>query len=318
MLQYIIPGLVLILVTVFHLYVFVRRNKYKHLPQPPLPLRWDWIKGHASLILDRAKKNNFHTTEIFQSIGEDLGATTFVVFVGFNSSSYWLISEEIEFISKVMSDHRTFWKEGTKNNIVAYANGVRVFGDHGILLEPGTEVWYHKRKMMDPAFLKKNLKSLTEKMNHSSNKLCQHLRENHDQKVIDVYDVFMKVALEVVCTCGFNLEDDFITLTDSEVNNAVNDLFAGIVTAVFNPTNYWLPWKHQKEKKSLKSSAELLREKMKKHLQERYDAVAAGTDTHNDILSHIIRGEHYQILTGDARLEFLLRLKCVSIERAGQ
>merc|ERR1712176_1650733 len=86
---------------------------------------------------------------------------------------------------------------------------------------------------------------------------------------------------------------DFITLTDSVVNNAVNDLFAGVMTAFFNRSTYWMPWKHQKEKKSLKSSADMLRDKMKQHLQERYDAVAAGTDTHNDILSHIIRGNQY-------------------------
>ena len=290
MLQYIIPGLVLILAIVLHLYTFVRRSRYNHIPQPPLPLSWNWIRGHASLIIDEAKKNNFQTAAIFKSIGLDLGAETFALFVGFNNNSYWMISEEIDFISKIISDHRTFWKVGPKNNPLAFANGVRVLGDHGILLEPGTDVWYHKRKMMDPAFLKKNLKSLMDKMNQSSNKLCQHLREKHDQKIVDVYDVFMKVALEVVCTCGFNLEDDFITLTDSKVNNAVNDLFAGVMVAFFNRPTYWMPWKHQKEKKSLKSSADMLREKMKNHLQERYDAVAAGTDTHNDILSHIIRG----------------------------
>ena len=289
MLQYIIVGLVLILAIAVHLYTFVRRSKYKHLPQPPLPFRWNWLMGHAPLILNQVKKD-INTVESFKKIGQDLGAETFALFFGFHSNSYVIISVEIDFISKIISDHRKFWKVGPKNNPLAFANGVRVLGDHGILLEPGTDVWYHKRKMMDPAFLKKNLKSLMDKMNDSSNKLCQHLREKHDQKIVDVYDVFMKVALEVVCTCGFNLEDDFITLTDSKVNNAVNDLFAGVMVAFHNRTTYWMPWKHQKEKKSLKNSADLLREKMKKHLQERYDAVAAGTDTHNDILSHIIRG----------------------------
>ena len=246
--------------------------------------------GHALLIKNRAKQFDFHTAEIFKSIGQDLEADTFAVFVGFHSDSCWIISVDIELVSKVMSDHKTFWKVGTRDNPLSFANGVRILGDHGILLEPGSEVWYHKRKMMGPAFLNKNLKCLMNKMNESSNKLCQHLHESRDQKITDMYEVFIKVALEVICTCGFNLEDDFITSTDSTVNDAVNDIFTGVVTAFFNKLTFWMPWKFREEKVSLNNSAVFLRDKIRGHLRARYDAVKAGLDTHHDILSHIIQG----------------------------
>lgn len=47
---------------------------------------------------------------------------------------------------------------GPKENKIGFVNGNRVFGNNGILTEEGSDIWYFKRKTMDPAFHKQFLR----------------------------------------------------------------------------------------------------------------------------------------------------------------
>ena len=198
----------------------------------------------------------------------------------------------IPVIARVFSDHKTFLKREPKETGLSYVNGIRVFGPNGMLTEPGTEKWYHKRKMMDPAFQKKFLRILMGDITKSADKMCKYLEDNRDRKVIDIYSLMNRVALEVVCSCGFDLKDDFILSENSKLNKAVASVFEILALAGLHFFDFWLPWRFRSEKNELKEAAGLLRGLMKDHLSDRLNKIAENTNgVSNDILDHIIRGE---------------------------
>ena len=254
--------------------------------------------GHLPLISKkrqemekRSLSNSFIL--LFEELRRELGTETFVFFLLFRNTIF-TVSNPI--ISRVFSDHKTFMKASPKVSELMYVNGTRILGKKGLLTESGTEVWYHKRKMMDPAFKKTFLKSIMGDMKNSADKLCHLLEQKNSQKSLDIYSILTRVALEIVCTCGFSLNDDFIMLEQSALNEAV-DTMLEVVCLAFpeSPTgfSFKLPWKFREEKARLKEASALLRGAMRKLLAERMDKNNKEPNlTSNDILAYIIKGIH--------------------------
>ena len=147
--------------------------------------------------------------------------------------------------------------------------------------------------MMDPAFQKKFLKSLMGDMTNSANKLCHLLERKKSQNSLDIYSILTRVALEIVCTCGFSLNNDFIMLERSALNEAVENILEVLYLGFYSTTGFSfnLPWKFREEKARLKEASALLRGTMRKLLAERVEKNTKEPDNvSNDILDHIIRG----------------------------
>ena len=270
---------------------YFERKRLSHIPSLPLPISWKWYFGHTTAIHKKRLElggKGFDFAVLFEALREELGVDTYVMFIFGGSMIYTL---RVPVIAKVFVDHRTFMKRKADETGLAYVNGIRVFGPNGILTDPGTEKWYHKRKMMDPAFQKKFLRILMSDITKSSEKMCQYLEDNKDQKTIDIYSLMNRVALEVVCSCGFDLKDDFIMAEDSKLNKAVADVFDILALSSLEFFTFPLPWKFRSEKKRLKESAGLLRGMMKEHLSVRLEKITKDPGgISNDILDHIIRG----------------------------
>ena len=274
-----------------HVTTYFERKRLSHIPSLPLPISWKWYFGHTTAIQKKRLElggNGFDFAVLFEALREELGVDTYVLYIFGGSIIYTL---RVPVIAKVFSDHRTFMKRKPEETGLCYVAGVRVFGPNGILTEAGTEKWYHKRKMMDPAFQKKFLRILMGDITKSSEKMCQYLEDNKDQKTIDIYSLMNRVALEVVCSCGFDLKDDFIMAEDSKLNKAVADVFDILALSILEFFTFPLPWKFRSEKKRLKESNGLLRGIMKEHLSVRLEKITKDPDgISNDILDHIIRG----------------------------
>ncbi|XP_063674341.1 cholesterol 24-hydroxylase-like [Bolinopsis microptera] len=283
-----IPIALILFVIVFHILTYFHRRKYSHIPSIPIPASPKWIIGHGPFIVQKAKLLGFDLTAIVESFRADLSADTIVIFSpGIKSPMIYSVREP--FYSKILSDHKTFLKPPPA---LDYVNGVRILGPKGILLEKGSEVWYHKRRTMDPAFHKKFLRILMDKMNEKASKVSNYLDSLPDKKNIDILPILERTALEVIWSCGFNETDDIITTEDSPINQAVADIFRVGAMKIFNFT-FWIPGTFKAEKKLLFEKAEYLRGLMTERLQDRFDSITAGTDTTNDILSYIIRANQF-------------------------
>ena len=281
-----------------HVSTYFKRKCYSHIPSIPIPITWKWFLGHIPHLQnkrqEREKKGLFEHS--FVNLSEDfrkeLGTETNTIVFHFPGLSFiYTVSTDV--ISRVFSDHKTFMKAGPYHNRLAYVNGVRVLGYKGLLTEAGTEVWYHKRKLMDPAFQKKYLKDLMGDMTISANKLCHYLQQKKSQNSLEIYSVMNRVALEIVCKCGFSLKDDFIMMERSELSEATESILEALALSFTSGGGYSfkLPWKFRAEKVRLKEGCALLRGTMRKLLAERVDKNTKEPDhVSNDILDHIIRG----------------------------
>ena len=140
-------------------------------------------------------------------------------------------------------------------------------GPKGILLEKGSEVWYHKRKTLDPAFHKKFLKNIMCKMNEKGRKVSEYLNRVSDKKSVNILPILERAALEVVWNCGFNMTEDIINNEESPINQAVADVFRVGAMKIFNSTTFWIPGTFKAEKKLLFEKARYLRNLMTERLQ---------------------------------------------------
>ena len=281
---------VLLFLVCIHVKAYVKRRQYHHIPSHPVPLRWSWILGHSLLVkgrMFRLNKPGFDSAFIFESLRCELESKTVVFFFLRHIMMYTI---ELPLIARAFSDHSQFKKP--RRHRMEYVNGERIFGPNGLLNETGSKVWYQKRKKMDPAFKKKFLRYLMSDMNTSANKMCKFLNETQNKNSIEIYSVMMRVALEVVCTGGFNLRDDFIMTEDSELSKATTTVFSVISTATLHFMDFWLPWKYREEKKSLKDATHLLRNTMKHHLSSRINELNDNPEgISTNILDHVIQGK---------------------------
>ena len=283
-----------IYVVYVHISTYLMRRSYSHIASFPIPLTWRWYLGNVSLMQKKGSEmglegSSFSFSKVAEGLRKELGTETFVIFFPGVAVVYTV---SIPVVSKVFSDHKTFLKEDPRAGRLAYVNGERVFGHNGILTEAGTDVWYYKRKMMDPAFQKKFLKCLMGDMTNSANKLCQYLEGKKSQSAFDIFGILNRVALEVVCTCGFSLKDDFIMRETSDLNTATETIFEAL-TLNFRASgsSFWLPWTYRDEKRRLKDACALMRGTMRALLTERMKKNSEDPESiSNDVLDHIIKG----------------------------
>ncbi|KAL5255582.1 hypothetical protein ACHWQZ_G010975 [Mnemiopsis leidyi] len=289
MLLIVLPLALLLFGIALHVLTYFHRRQYSHIPSVPIPASLKWVVGHGPFILDKAKLFGFDLTAIVESFRVDLSAETIVIFSP-GTKSPMVYSVRVSFFSKILGDHKTFLKPPPA---LDYVNGVRILGPKGILLERGSEVWYHKRRVMDPAFHKKFLRILMSKMNGKAKKVSDYLGRLPEKRNVNILPILERTALEVVWSCGFNMTEDIITSEKSPINQAVSDIFRVGAMKIFNGLTFWIPGTFRAEKKLLFEKAEYLRGLMKERLQSRYDSIAEGTDTTEDILSYIIKANQF-------------------------
>ena len=283
-------SLFLAIVFILHLWTYLKRLKYSHIPQLPIsPGLW-WFPGHLPMMKEKPYLGiidpdcpTLDLTRASLMMIKQLESNTITFFIYNNC---FIFSIDIEFASVYFSS-KNFMKPCNPN--IVKPNGISVFGEKGILTEPGTEIWNHKRKTMDPAFQKKFLKALNSDMHILAGRICNFIESLPSTSNLEVYDIFMKSALEVVCRCGFNLETKILECERSPINDAVNDVFACVQDSFDSHFLYKLPWVKRQSKNLLKKQCGFLRSFMREHLQSRLDSIQNGTDSTNDILSYIIR-----------------------------
>ncbi|XP_063681537.1 cholesterol 24-hydroxylase-like [Bolinopsis microptera] len=196
--------------------------------------------------------------------------------------------------AKILMNHRIFLKMGGKKDNIAFINGNRVFGERGLVTEIGSDIWYHKRRVMDAAFHKNSLRDLHGQMNDIAKKLSLYLEEAKQQENLDIYPVLIKVALEAICRCGFNLNDDIIFSKDVLLTDAFKHIFYATQLQFQCCLKFALPWCFRKEKDALKKHIDMIRSSLRKHLKAKIESDKKNTDNTKDMLHYIIKGNSYQ------------------------
>lgn len=286
----IITGLLLFLYLCFNVYLYRKRRQYTHFVSPPIRAGPLWFFGHALQLGERVNPDTCFT-DVMLEMSRELDSENFVLHV--LSVNFVVILDKTT-PAKILTNHRVFLKQGGKKDNIAYINGNRVFGERGLVTEVGSEIWYHKRRVMDAAFHKNSLKGLLGKMNDISKKLSLYLSESARRENLDVYELFTRVALETICRCGFNLNDDLIYSHDVLLPKAFNDIFYATQLQFQCCFKFAMPWNFRKEKQQLKKSIDMVRSSLAKRLSDKIESQKLHSDSEKDILHYIIKGNFFR------------------------
>ena len=271
-----------------NMYLYVKRRRYKDIASPELKPGLLWVLGHLSTIGSRINPETSFTALLWE-ISKEVDDYIFILF--FLNRNFLIVLEPTK-TSKILTNHRVFQKMGGKQDNMAYINGTRVFGERGMVTEVGSDLWYHKRKTMDGAFHKNSLKNLMGQMNDIGQKLTLYLTKDENTDSCDIYKIFTRVALETICRCGFNLNDDLIFSEDSILSDAFHHIFYAAQLQFQCSLKFMLPWAFRKEKRALHDHITMVRTSLARRLNDKILQQKKGQDT-KDMLDYIIKGNFY-------------------------
>ncbi|XP_022793241.1 cholesterol 24-hydroxylase-like isoform X2 [Stylophora pistillata] len=183
-------SLSLVLVSSFATYLVYKRNKFLHIPSPPMS---SFFKGHADQI-SAMRHTGYPTDQKFLEWHIEYGRTLVVWF--------WhipvLLVVDPELIKDVLVV-KCQPKDAMSYEILGSLFGQRFLGC-GLVTNLDHGSWKKRRAIMHPAFHRKSLKDLMGSFNSSADLLLEHLCTMADgQTEIQMFNQFTKAALDVIC-----------------------------------------------------------------------------------------------------------------------
>ena len=266
------------------LWIALWRLRFTHFPCPGGPwFRWGPC-GHVFFVKKlRAKYPELNFFDINEKVLREMGTDVMIYF--FFHIQVILVMN-LDAVKTILSDHRHFTKAVDTVKKTKSIFGQRTFGANNVLFEIGTDIWSKKRKILDPAFSKKFLRSIFEDLNLITDELVTYLDERAG-KEIDVLPVLNRAALEVVFHCGFGLKRDSINDEDCLLASAVDAMTEAVEVCFRYRFTYLLPWNFTELKTRYKRDMPLARELLRQQAENRMTN-QDGLLHNNDILSHII------------------------------
>ena len=283
---------ILLLFLLYNVKIYLIRRHLAHIPSPKLSITPLWFLGHIPLVAKRIKelgegKSRF---DVFESIQKEVEETLFALFF---VSANIIICIDTDMTRQFLLDHRVFKKPtaeaqnrmGMSTHVLA---GTRVFGLRGLIFEPGTQVWYSKRKVMNPAFHKSHLQTLFKDINELADTFVHRLKAIQGESSVNIFPMFCRFAYEVVYKCNFSMDVKKMESEVLELNEAVTDVFK-ILQIRLDTVTWPLPWTFRSEKAFLKSRMSIIHTLLGIHLKNRLESQIQTYD----ILSHIINANLY-------------------------
>ena len=153
----------------FNLYLYSKRRQYRHIPTPSIPLSLYWFMGHALDLKIRVKCKPLKS--FLQIVSEYLvELETDTVFLAIFTDNT-ILTLDLNIIPKLLTDRTTFLKRGLLRKNMGWCGKTRCFGKYGLIIDPGTEVWAAKRRIMDPTFTRSFLRKTMGGMNKVAGRL---------------------------------------------------------------------------------------------------------------------------------------------------
>ncbi|XP_063688757.1 cholesterol 24-hydroxylase-like [Bolinopsis microptera] len=267
-----------------NLYLFWKRRQYRHFASFPIPISLKWFMGHLPNL--RMKVKQFPTKNIPQILGEchnELDAET-VVFALFTVDL--VLTLDLNIIPKLLTDRKAFQKRETLRKRTGWCAGVRMFGNYGLVIDPGTDVWAAKRRIMDTAFTKSFLRTTMGGMNNVSDRLIEVLKTKAEcGQAFEISELLRKTTFEAISLCGFNWSEDMIKEHGEAALKMMRAFFDIMRLSIKNPMSLRIPWSRLAEKRNFKHAVIPMR-KLNREYLEKIREKAVGKE---NLLSYIIR-----------------------------
>ena len=276
--------LILLTFLTLNFYLYLKRRQYRHIPSPPIPISLNWFMGHAADLKVRVKRTplkNF--VQIVSEYLVELEADT--VFLAIFTDNT-VLTLDLNIIPKLLTDRATFLKRDLVRKNMGWCGKTRGFGNYGLLIDPGSEVWATKRRIMDPAFTRSFLRTTMVGMNKVAGRLMEVLdTKAESDEAFDISVILDKAAMEAISLCGFDWSEDMIKEHGDAALRMARVLVEIIALRFKDPLSFKIPWSRLNEKQKLHDVVQPMREMVGKFLKEKKEEAV----TKENLLSSIIR-----------------------------
>ncbi|RMX49247.1 hypothetical protein pdam_00013570 [Pocillopora damicornis] len=282
----------LVLVCSFATYLVYKRQKFLHIPSPPMSrvlsgniykfIAVSFFKGHADEI-SSMRHTGYPTDQKFLEWHIVYGKVLVVWF--------WhipvLLVVDPEIIKNVLVV-KCQPKEAMSYKILGSLYGQRFLG-RGLVTNLDDDSWKKRRAIMHPAFHRKSLKDLMGSFNSTADLLLEHLGTMADgQTEIHMFNQFTKAALDVICKVAFGMDLEIMSGKENKFSEAVSLSFYGVEEASFDMFHQFNVFQYPFQRKVVKA-VQFLRETGRKVIEARKHAMARGEEVPDDILQRIIQ-----------------------------
>ena len=193
-----------------------------HIPGPP---RSSFIMGHIP-DLRKYKKTTGRTMGEFVMEKRFEYGPIFVVHMAHRPIVYLGDSSYLRHV--YINNHNSLGKDGFQWHKIGFIYGVRGIG-YGLVSNTDEQSWRKRRRLMNPAFHRKNLREFQDNFN----KVCDRFLSRMDTvvdsgKPVSMVSEFAKVTLEAISQVSFNIDTQAIKDPDSPFPNAIRHYLKGV------------------------------------------------------------------------------------------
>jgi cytochrome P450 len=231
--------------------------------------------------IERSPTKNY--AQIISEYPEELGAeTVYIALFTFNL----VLTTDLKILPKLLTERKMFPKWDKMRKDLGWCAGVRAFGNYGLFVDPGTDIWATKRRIMDPAFARSFLRTTMDGMNKVVSRLLRELESKSERgQVFDISESLDRAAFESISLCGFNWTDEMIE-NHGESAMRLARVAVEVMALVFkDPLSFKIPWARLAEKQKFKDAFLPMRDLNGQHLMKIKDEAVSK----DNLLSSIIR-----------------------------
>ncbi|XP_048588147.1 cholesterol 24-hydroxylase [Nematostella vectensis] len=269
---------------VFSAYLLYQHSRYDHLPGPA---RDGFFSGHMPTVRRRRTREKI----IIHQIWADLASQHMPLYV------FWFFHRPVVMISDANLVKEVLIKQDLHKDPFGYNHFANLFGHRllggSLLSEVDHDKWKHQRALLNPAFHYKNLVAALGGFNSSCDIYLKKLATlAEDNKEVSMADELVRLALDVVGKVAYDLDVNSINAPDAPIPANTRTVLEGLVQSFRKPFIRFQPSTYDFQRKCIES-VEFLRGAARGVIEARLKAMAAEEDTHDDILTHIVKiGQH--------------------------
>ena len=260
-----------------------------HIPGPP---RSSFFMGHIQDIRKYKKATGRTVSEFVTQKRFEYGPI-FVLHMAHRPVVYLGDSSYLRHV--YINNHDSLGKPGFQWHKIGFIYGERGVG-YGVVSNTDEESWRQRRRLMNPAFHRKNLRDFLGNFNN----VCDRFLARMDTvveggKSVSMVSEFAKVTLEAISQVSFNIDTQAIEDPDSPFPNAIRHYLRGVQDNMMIPLNASLLAIFQFKlfqntiKKEQLCAAKFLRKFASDCISSRMKDIAADKAVPDDLLSVLIK-----------------------------
>ncbi|XP_071834631.1 cholesterol 24-hydroxylase-like [Apostichopus japonicus] len=273
--------------------IYLRHAQYGHLPGPK---RSSFFSGNLDVILVGIVEKRLPYAHVMWEMQQEYGPV-FVLYL-FNQVLVYICHPDTVKTLLMNTEHT----KPAMYDVLYDLYGIRFLGN-GLLSERDHSKWNARRKMINPAFHRKQLIDYIGHFNTSSDKLVVKFKQDADtDKPVQLMDGLRRTTLDGIAKAGFGMKEELI-LEDSPFIDAIETSLKGMLNKYQKPMDWMSPrnWKYHEEiRKSVRFLRNFGRDTIAKSREEQYKGEAQT----NNVLSKILK--YFDISKEDFDMESMV------------